>query len=58
MTCGEPARVLAAAEAAADLIDELAERIAIMGETLTEKEWNENKKLAQRRAAARKQRRN
>ena len=46
-------RMLRAAEAAADALEVLEERIAIMGETLTAEEWRQQEKDAQQRIAAR-----
>lgn len=46
---GNPAEKLAAAEAAADALEEMEERLCIMGETLTQKEWEATETEAKRR---------
>lgn len=41
---GDPVRVMNVARESAKRIDELDERLAIMGETLTRKEWDDLQK--------------
>ena len=48
---GDEAAILSAAEAAADALEMLEERIAIMGEAMTAQEWKDTETEARRRAA-------
>jgi len=50
---GEQRRIMAAAEAAAEALELLEERIAIMGEMLTENEWGAMEEEARRRLEGR-----
>ena len=50
---GEERRILAAAEAAADALEMLEERVAIMAEDLTAEEWTEQERTAAARIDAR-----
>jgi len=50
---GQERRILAAAEAAADALELLDERIAIMAENLTAEEWTEQERTAAERIEAR-----
>lgn len=50
LTSGDAEAILSTAEAAAAMLEEMEERIAIMGETLTDKEWEDTKTEAQQRA--------
>lgn len=51
---GQAAQILETSEAAADALEFLDERLAIMGELLTEKEWTETETEARRRLQAEK----
>lgn len=46
---GDASAILAAADAAADALEIMEERIAIMGEALTDKEWEETETEARQR---------
>ena len=50
---GQERRIMAAAEAAADALELLEERIAIMSEDLTAEQWEQQKTDAAERIAAR-----
>ena len=49
---GDAETIQAAAEAAADALEVMEERLAIMGEVLTEKEWEATETEARRRVEA------
>lgn len=50
---GDTTQIMAAATAAADALELLEERIAIMGETLTDAEWSQNEREARQTIAKR-----
>ena len=50
---GQQRRVMAAAEAAADALELLEERIAIMSEDLTAEQWEQQRIIAEARIMAR-----
>lgn len=50
---GQQRRIMAAAEAAADALEVLEERIAIMSEDLTAEQWEQQRIIAEARIAAR-----
>ena len=54
LTSGDTRAIVAAAVEAASLIEALEERIAIMGEVLTEKEYNATAEAARARLEGRK----
>lgn len=53
LTSGDSSAIVAAAAEAASLIEALEERIAIMGEVLTEKEYNATAEAARARLEGR-----
>ena len=52
---GDSRRIIAAAAEAADALEVMEERLAIMGELLTEKEWAETEAQARQRIIANKE---
>ena len=50
---GQQRRIMAAAEAAADALELLEERIAIMSEDLTAEQWEQQRIIAEARIMAR-----
>ena len=50
---GQQRRIIAAAEAAADTLELLEERIAIMSEDLTAEQWEQQRTIAEARIMAR-----
>lgn len=54
LTSGDTKAIVAAAPEAADLIEAMEERIAIMGEVLTDKEYSATAKAARARLEGRK----
>jgi len=50
---GQQQRIIAAAEAAADMLELLEERIAIMSEDLTAEQWEQQRTIAEARIMAR-----
>ena len=54
LTSGDARAIIAVAPAAASLIEEMEERIAIMGEVLTDKEYNAIAEAARERLEGRK----
>ena len=50
---GQQRRIIAAAEAAADALELLEERIAIMSEDLTAEQWEQQRIIAEARIMAR-----
>jgi len=58
LRCNDVRRRLRVAEAAADTLELLEERIAIMSEALTDREWQEQQAEAKKRIEARKGKKN
>lgn len=58
LRCNDVRRRLRVAEAAADALELLEERIAIMSEALTDREWQEQQAEAKKRIEARKGKKN